>query len=89
MHTQLCIIQIFEEWCDKFEFTPDCDENEGTDSRKPPSAVSWMQIPYPLTSMLAMRLAAHEEGIWTFPKELIPTINEGILQLCAYVDQTV
>ena len=44
---------IFEEWCDKSEFTPDCDENEvkRTDSPKPPSSVSWMQIPYPLTSI--------------------------------------
>ena len=33
--------------------------------------------------MLAMRLAAHEEGTWTLPKELIPTINEGIC--CSYV----
>ena len=81
-------MQIIEEWCDKSEFTPDCDENKvkRTDGPKPPSSVSWMQIPYPLTSALSTRLAAHEEGTWTFPKDLIPTICEGtVLRVCMYM----
>jgi len=28
-------------------------------------------------------LAVHEEGTWTFPKDLIPTIREGTV-LCAH-----
>ena len=70
------LIQIFEEWCSRTEFTPDSDTRTGS-THEPPSAISWVKIPYPLSESMRKCVGAHEEGKWEFPIHFIPSVASG------------
>ena len=54
-------MQMFQEWCERSEFMPDEDTDDGKIDEIP-IAVSWIKIPYPLSKVLQNCVAEHEEG---------------------------
>jgi len=73
-----CLCLDFEEWCSQSEFTPDPDtDTSNAHVQESPSGVSWIKVSYPFSENLRKHVAAHEEGKWTFPIHLIPSVKPG------------